>query len=176
MVTDDIAARVRSYMQHQATKSTSAIYDLVATSQQRYLDVISNLDDQLAAKKPAPEEWSVRELTRHVIAAQDGVTDIVANISRGAMPAPGDRPRGLGMILDEDGRPFARYVEQLRTVNEKMLGAIASLPPESDINKTMTTPHPFFGELNCLEWAVFQRVHDEDHVQHAQKILAAVRA
>jgi hypothetical protein len=29
--------------------------------------------------------------------------------------------------------------------------------------------------LNCKEWAAFQRVHDEDHVQHAEKILAAVR-
>jgi hypothetical protein len=38
----------------------------------------------------------------------------------------------------------------------------------------MTRPHPFFGELTAMQWAVFQRVHDEDHVQHVRKILAAV--
>jgi hypothetical protein len=40
-------------------------------------------------------------------------------------------------------------------------------------NIELKSPHPFFGPLNASEWAVFQRVHDEDHAQHAQKIIAA---
>jgi hypothetical protein len=44
--------------------------------------------------------------------------------------------------------------------------------PESP-NLELKAAHPFFGMLNCAEWAVFQRVHDEDHAQHAQKIIAA---
>ncbi|HEY8171957.1 MAG TPA: DinB family protein [Dehalococcoidia bacterium] len=174
MVTEDIAQRVRSYMQHQATKSREAIIDLVSKSQVRYLDVISSLDDSIAAKKPAADEWSVRELTRHVISAQDGVANIIARISRGQRPAPGESPRGPGLMADDDRRPFAAYVEEVRAVNAKVLDTIRSLPSDADIDTKLTVPHPFFGELNCLEWAIFQRVHDEDHVQHSQKILAAV--
>jgi hypothetical protein len=80
------------------------------------------------------------------------------------------------MLLEDDGRPFAEYVAELRDVNARMLAAIDGLPTDDSINTTMTAAHPFFGELNCLEWTVFQRVHDEDHVQHAQKILASVGA
>jgi hypothetical protein len=172
MVSQDIVERVKSYMRHQATKPHDAILDIVATSQGRYLDVVGGLDDDVAAKKPAPDEWSVRELTRHVIQAQAGVADIVQHASRGQRPPPGDRPRAAGTMMDDDGRPFAAYVAELRDVNARMLEAIRALPDAPDTS--LMLPHPFFGDLNCLEWAVFQRVHDEDHVQHAQKILAAV--
>jgi hypothetical protein len=40
----------------------------------------------------------------------------------------------------------------------------------------MTRAHPWFGELNCREWAVFQRVHDEDHIRHAGKMVEAIRS
>lgn len=170
MVTQDIAERVRSYMQHQAGKPRESIVDLVTTSQQRYLDVVGGLSDDVAARKPAADEWSVRELTRHVISAQDGVADIVGSISRGQAPDAGERRPG--MMLADDSRPFAELVDQLRTVNARMIETIRDVP--ADPNTEMTAKHPFFGELNCLEWAVFQRVHDEDHVQHAGKILAAV--
>ena len=54
-----------------------------------------------------------------------------------------------------------------------MLETILGLPDAPDTS--ITPPHPFFGDLNCREWAAFQRVHDEDHIQHAAKILAVVR-
>jgi hypothetical protein len=63
-------------------------------------------------------------------------------------------------------------IERLRGSNERLLDAIAAMPDEPDTNAVSS--HPFFGDLNCLEWAVFQRVHDADHTQHAQKILAVV--
>jgi len=33
--------------------------------------------------------------------------------------------------------------------------------------------HFLFGELNALEWAVFQRVHDGDHSNQIQQITSA---
>jgi hypothetical protein len=76
------------------------------------------------------------------------------------------------MMGDDDGRPFAAMIEELRALDAEMLQTIRDLPAAPDTSVTPT--HPFFGPLNCLEWAAFQRVHDEDHVQHAGKILAAV--
>lgn len=172
MLPQDVRDRVVSYLQYQATKPREAIVDLVRTSQQRYLDVVSAVDDEAASKKPAAEEWSIRELLRHVIKAEDDVALLVEHLSRGAMPPPDvTGRRGTGSQIEDDGRPLSELIEELRGVNDTMIANIRSLPEPPDLETK--APHPFFGQLNCLEWAVFQRVHDEDHVQHAQKILAA---
>lgn len=172
MIPDDVRERVTGYIRHQATKSRESILDLVRTSQQRYLDAISGADEQQAAKKPGPEDWSLRELVRHVISAQGAVVDLVHHLSRGSMPPQQEGPRGIGMQIEDDGRPFAAYIDELRQVNARLIDAIAQAPEEPDLE--LKASHPFFGPLNSMEWAVFQRVHDEDHVQHAQKILAAI--
>jgi hypothetical protein len=138
-------------------------------SQQKYLEIISGLSDEIVAKKPAPDEWSIRELTRHVLSAETGVTALVHNLARGEAPPKGG---GAGQLVDDNGGPFALYVDQLRALNGRMLETIADLPAEPNLEAK--APHPFFGPLNCKEWAAFQRIHDEDHVQHAQKILAAI--
>ncbi len=166
---DEVRDRVTSYIQHQGKKSPEALVDLVRTSQQRYIDVIASLSDDVAAKTPAPGEWSVRELTLHVIDAQSGVSSLVQLLAIGERPKGGAGP---GRMIDDDGRSFEKYVQMLREVNARMLDAISNLPPQPNLEEA--APHPFFGPLNCKEWAAFQRVHDEDHVQHAQKILAAL--
>ena len=76
------------------------------------------------------------------------------------------------MTVEDDARPFDGWIVDLRTANDKMIETILHLPVTPDL--TVTPAHPFFGPLNCREWAAFQRVHDEDHVQHAEKILAVV--
>ena len=168
---EEVRDRVTSYIQHQGTKSHEAIIELVRTSQQRFLDVIGGISDDIAAKKPAPDEWSLRELVRHVLDAEESVSLLVHNLSRGMGPPEGRR---AGRMVEDTGQPMAEYVEQLRALNERMLYAIQGMPQDPNIEEK--APHPFFGPLNCKEWAAFQRVHDEDHVQHAQKILAAVGA
>ena len=169
-VPDDVVARVRSYIQHQGAKSKDGLADLVRTSQQRYLDVVGAISDEVAAKKPADDEWSIRELTRHVITTETYVTGLIWHTARAQEPPP--LPGSIGMTVDDDARPFAGWITELRDANAKMLETILTLPDAPDI--AIKPAHPFFGPLNCREWAAFQRVHDEDHVQHAGKILVAV--
>ena len=167
MVTDDVRARVLSYIQHQAGKSREAIIGLVSGSQAQLLDVVSGVDEATAGRAPAEGEWSIRELLRHVISAEDGVSKIVRGLAVGQVQAG---ERSVGSKVEDD--TAAALVERLRASNQRLLDVIAELPAAPDT--TAVAKHPFFGDLNCLEWAVFQRVHDADHAQHAQKILAAV--
>jgi len=169
-IPDDVRARVVSYIQHQGAKSKDGLADLVRTSQQRYVDVVAAVSDEIAAMKPAADEWSIRELTRHVATTERFVADLIWHSARGQEPPP--RPGGIGMTIADDARPFAGWVAELRDANAKMLETILGLPDAPDI--AIKPAHPFFGPLNCREWAAFQRVHDEDHVQHAGKILAAI--
>ena len=88
-------SRVQSYLQHQGTKSKEALADLVRTSQQRYVDAVSAVSDELAARKPADDEWSIRELTRHVVTTERFVAALIWHAARAQEPPP--RPGGLGM-------------------------------------------------------------------------------
>ena len=106
--------------------------------------------------------------TRHVVGAEEGVARLVEMLARGEKAKRDAQP---GSMVDDDGVSYTALIERLHVANEKMLAAIRGLPADAD--KETRSPHPFFGELNCYEWAVFQRIHDSDHIQHAQKIVAA---
>ena len=167
MVSEDVRERVRSYIQHQAQKPKTEIADMVAESQQRLLGVLSTHDDASAAKPEAPGEWCLFELTSHVVSAEEGVASLVERLARGETAKRDGQP---GQMVDEPGG-YPALLERLQSANAKMLSAIRGLPDYPDLETKSV--HPFFGELNCTEWAVFQRVHDSDHIQHAQKIIAA---
>ncbi|MEX0750320.1 MAG: DinB family protein, partial [Dehalococcoidia bacterium] len=93
-------------------------------------------------------------------------------LARGTTPPAEDLVgAGIGMIPADDGRPYAEALAELRQRNADLLDAVRSLPDAPNLE--MQLPHPFFGPLNCLEWAGFQRVHDLDHIQHARRIIAA---
>lgn len=169
MVSEDVAQRVTSYIQHQAQKPHDELLALVEENQRRLVALVENISDERSRVAPPGEgeQWCLRELLLHVVAAERGVANIVRHASRGEQP----ETRGGPASQDADaGQPFADIVATLRSVNADMLDAIRTLPaePQTDIKPK----HPFFGPLNCLEWAVFQRVHDADHIQHAQRILA----
>lgn len=168
MVSEDVAARVVSYMRHQAAKPPEAVAGIVADGQQRLLAIFSGCDEATAERGPGEGEWSLHELLRHVVSAERGVARVVAMLARGEKP---ERESLAGSLGDE--APYGALIDELRTTNAAMLDAIRSLPADADTETTYA--HPFFGELNCREWAVFQKVHDEDHSQHAGKILAAMR-
>jgi hypothetical protein len=169
VLSDDVRARVTSYIQHQGTKSADGLAALVGTSQQRFIELAAAVPEDISAKQPAEGEWSMRELIRHVIGAEALVAALVHDLARGVEKS---RDGGLGMTIADDRRPYAGFVEQLRATNAAMLEAINGLPENPNLE--LKSRHPFFGPLNCREWAAFQRVHDEDHVQHGTKIVAAV--
>ena len=132
----EVRDRVVSYIQHQGGKSPEALVALVRTSQQRYVDVISSVSDEVASKKPAPDEWSVRELTRHVLDAEDSVSILVHNLSRGMGPPEG---RNAGRMVEDDGGPFAEFVEQLKALNARMLYAIEGMPEDPNLEEKART-------------------------------------
>jgi len=170
MVAEDVRERIVSYIKHQAGKPNDDIASLVVERQQRLLDVVGALPDERASAIPGGETWSIRHLVRHVIDAETAVERLIHGLALGERPDTGRR--GVGSMMDDDGRPFAALIDDLRELNGRLVETVRGLPAEPDLDTTAA--HPFFGELNCREWAAFQRVHDADHIQHAQKILAAL--
>ncbi len=177
MVSEDIQARRDEYlaiMHAHGTKSPEAIVASVRETQATLLAIYRSVQEDIAQLKPAPEEWSLRELAIHTVFTERLIAKLIHHIARSSAPSAEDlEGAGIGMMpKDDEGRSFSQIVDDLERTNVTLLQAVRDLPDVPDM--AMQLPHPFFGPLNCLEWAGFQRVHDLDHIQHARKILAAV--
>lgn len=171
MVTDDIRERILVYVRELASQPPSQIAAEMAASQEQFLSQLEGISDDVAARRPAEGEWSLRELLRHVVLADEIVARTIAALAQGnAVVGGGIAERGT--MLDDDGRSFAAYVAAARDAGAHLLDTIRDIGPSSSV--TTMERHPLLGRLNCVEWAASQRVHAADHTQHAAKIIAAV--
>ena len=177
MVSEDIQQRREEYMQmmhEHGSKSREQIIDSVSETQEKLFDIFSSAPDEQASRKPADDEWSLHELAQHAVFTERLIAKLIYHSARGSAPAAEDlEGAGIGMMPKNNDHTYQQVIDDLRRVNKELLDAVRGLPEQPD--RELKPPHPFFGPLNCLEWAGFQRVHDTDHIQHAQKILAATR-
>jgi hypothetical protein len=161
--------RVKSYVQHQASKSNEAIVDMVVHNHERLLGVLDGHVEAFTQRRPGEGEWSLRELLRHSIDAVQIVDNIIAALGKGEHP---DAPGADATMIADDGRTYADLIGVLREANASMVRTIAAIPTDAPLETK--TRHAFLGPLNAREWYVVQRLHDEDHIQHAGKIIAAL--
>jgi hypothetical protein len=177
-ISDDIQRRREAYlalMHDHGLKSRDAIAESVRETQAELLAIFRSCDEARASRAPAEGEWGMRELALHALFTERLIARLIEHLSRGTTPpAEAFAGAGIGMMPKDDGRPYEAVVRDLAAANEVLLAAVRDVP--DDPNTELKLPHPFFGPLNGLEWAGFQRVHDTDHIQHARKILAAVPA
>jgi hypothetical protein len=175
MVSQDIVDAREQYvalMQEHSSMRPDAIVESLRETQDELLAIFRSVSDKQASVKPAPDEWSMHELALHAAFTERLIAKLVHHISRGGTPSAEDfKGAGIGMMPEEDSRTYGEVLDELASRNADILHAVRELPEAP--NTEMKLPHPFFGPLNCLEWAGFQRVHDLDHIQHARKIIAA---
>lgn len=176
MVSENIARRRDEYMQLIRDIGRQAPADIVrsvAETQDALLVLLRLAPESRVLQQPAPGEWCLRDLALHAMFTEQLISKLIHHVSRGSLPPPEDLAgAGIGMMPAGDTRRYADVVAHLTVVNAELLDAVHNLPETP--NTEMLVPHPFFGPLNCLEWAGFQRVHDTDHIQHAQQIPAVV--
>jgi hypothetical protein len=135
--------------------------------------IFESASEEQALRAPTAGEWGLRDLAIHAVFTERLIAKIIHHGSRGEVPSAEDLAgAGIGMMPPEDNRPYEEIIDALRRTNADLLASVRTLPESP--NMEMKMPHPFFGPLNCLEWAGFQRVHDLDHIQHGRRILRAV--
>ena len=177
MVSADIQGRRDEYLQimhDHGAMPPAQIVESVRASQAEFLAVLTAIPEEQALRKPAPDEWSLRELALHAAFTERLIGKLIHHAARGEAPPRADlEGAGIGMMPSDEGQAYAAILADLDRYNAALLDAVRALPEAPDLE--FRIPHPFFGPLNCLEWAGFQRVHDTDHIQHAQKIIAATR-
>jgi uncharacterized protein (TIGR03083 family) len=168
MVTEDARQRLVSYLGHQSSKDVPVLVELVEEQRGRLLALLDGLSKEQVAFRPAPDQWSIADVLRHVIAGEEHVALIVESLARGVVPGG---KRVIGRQTPEEGQPLAALVERLRAARADLLARIRGWPASPDLAATFG--HPFFGPLNCKGWLAFQRLHDADHIGQLEQIKAA---
>ena len=169
----EIVERVTGYIRHNATKEPQALRGLVQQGHDQFAGLIDGLSEEQGRWKPGADEWCALELLHHVVSAKRGVARICQRL------ASGEQVPGTGREGDEQdgitrGEPFASLAEArpaMEAAHQDLLAFIDG--PLAAANVETRFNHFIFGDLNCREWAAFQRVHDGDHSGQLEKIKAA---
>jgi hypothetical protein len=171
-VPDEMVQRIIGYIQHNAKKDGAAVRELVEQGHAQISGQLAGMSEAQGAFKPAPGEWSALELMAHVVTAKRGVARICARLARGEEVS---RFGGEGEEQDGiTGGGFASLAEAraaMDAAHAELLAFVDGGLPGAD--EAARYRHFLFGDLNCREWAVFQRVHDGDHANQVEKIKAA---
>jgi hypothetical protein len=168
---DDPFARVRGYLLSQTQK-----YDLVdlwprvIAERLNYLQAIEDVTEEQARWRPGHGEgedaWGILEITQHLTGWTRNVLDMLEAMTQGRegtkLP-PGHLDADPSKSLAEARRELVEASMELT----ELMGR-----PGMDADLSMTVDHPFFGPLNVRGWALFQRVHDVDHVGQVKKLRA----
>jgi hypothetical protein len=164
-------ARVRGYLLSQTEK-----YDLVdlwprvIAERLNYLQAIEGVTDAQAAWRPGHGEgedaWSILEITQHITTWTRNVVAMLEAMSQGQEGSK--LPPGY---LDAD--LTKSLAQSRRELIEATMGlSVFMARPNADKDLSMTVEHPFFGPLTIRGWALFQRVHDVDHVAQVNTLKA----
>ena len=76
-----------------------------------------------------------------------------------------------GMMRGEPYTAIADARADVEKAHQEMLSFIDNSLPKANLE--VRFHHFIFGDLNCAEWAAFQRVHDADHSAQIEQIKTA---
>ena len=161
--------KIRQYLVGQAERRDWwELWPRVIGARAEMLDALASITDTQADWRPAPDNWTILEVAQHALNSSSGVRGLVESLARGEPGQRGEtRERG-----DIDGATSIDTVRrELTTDAIAWAGLIDRLPAEPSYEGT--SPHMFFGELNCRAWYLFQRIHDRDHVGQIGQVRAA---
>ena len=166
-VTDEVRERLLSYISHQVSRGPDSIRSAVEKGHEQVMGVIDGVSEEQATFKPDAETWSILEVLRHAVDAKRRNVAGCAALARG-QTSDGSAQTGRA---GEELPSLAAARSALEASHDDLLAFVESLSPATNLEARYE--HPWFGELNCQEWAVFQRIHDGDHAEQIEQVKAA---
>ncbi len=164
-IPDDRRAAAIAFIHEASARTPKEIEALVQQGHDHLFAALAGVSESQAAHKPSADDWSILELMAHVVTTKRVVVALSTNLGDGHLPA------GFGPQFEEaaaqDGVTVARFdtLAEARSAaqaaHEDLLAYIRRL--DAGVNTEIRFKHFVFGALNSREWAVFQRIHDDNH-------------
>ena len=163
-----------SFIQEHAGKPPAAIEAVVQAGQDELLALISGMSDDQACFTPGKGEWSALDVMAHVVTTKQVTVGLCRSLGEGVWPP------GIGPEWEEeaaqDGITTASFssIIAARDAAQAAHSELVELIHELDrANTDVRFKHYIFGPLNAREWAVFQRIHDGDHIPQIERLVAS---
>jgi hypothetical protein len=166
-----------------ALKSLQATHDA-------FLKSIAGLSEQQWKFKPAPDRWSVAEVSEHIAISESTIFALVQGKIMASPAAPEKRAEDkftdqqiLTMIPDRSHKaqapeflkPTNRWAtrEELVAAFEKSRGAtIDYVRNTNDDLRDHFGPHPALGTLDAYQWILLISAHSERHTKQIEEVKA----
>jgi hypothetical protein len=172
------------------TRLTEIIAYLDA-SRGRLLDSVAHVHPSFAEISPRDGVWSVAEILTHLALVEAGVAKLVARSvlwgkEKGVGPETSDesvlssldsfslveRPRPLAAPERVTPPQDSRMDEALRSLADSRRALKDALAEGDGMDlAVISRPHPYFGDLNLYQWAVFIGKHEERHMHQIERAL-----
>jgi hypothetical protein len=170
----------------QADRDSAVKY--LASTKQGVLDATAGLSEAQWNFKPAPDRWSVAEVTEHIAAAEDYLRGMVTEQVMKAPPRPeGDDVKAIDeMVLakvpdrtnkvqaPEPLKPTNRFGSpqaSLKHFEETRQQTLDFLKQHDDL-RAHAADSPFDKKLDGYEWILFIAAHSDRHTKQINEVKA----
>jgi hypothetical protein len=161
---EDARQQVVSYVKHQASKSTADLLGLVDRAAGWIEKSLEGVSESQARFCPEPGEWCIADVLRHVEASMRGTARLVSALAAGEKADV----KGIEPVVEAGPETLAELRDGVAQSYDEVRAAVAAIPEGAELGATAY--HPFFGDLNCREWAAFVYVHSRDHADQIEKV------
>lgn len=167
---DDPIHQAISYMRYQGAKSFEDLTVLLERTEKQWAGKLEGMSEQQATFQPQGE-WCAKEVINHLITANRGINQTIADMAGVESPHKTERAKAMGEMSDELTRlSIAELRGEVGDVFREITQLMTSLQGNDKLDQQF--PHPIFGPLNLKEWFAFHRVHAMDHIGQIDQIKA----
>jgi len=155
---------------------------------------VASLSPEDAARRPAPDAWSVDEILTHLSLVEPGVAKRIAKSVGKAKGEGLERETAVSPVLGSLDGPALDRLNEKQVAPEfvdpksvlSMTEALAALArsreglrhamSEADgwALEKVVAPHPRLGVLDMYQWLVFLGRHERRHLAQIERTIAAV--
>lgn len=119
---------------------------------------------RLRGMEDSSRHWSILMTLQHLVIVNNGTLGLIKSLVAGRAPTKA--------VSTADVKPSPdvthAIVKEFSVASEKFISDLATLP---NIQSTVTSPHPWFGELSAADWHFFAGFHMTIHRKQIEEII-----
>ncbi|HKM85376.1 MAG TPA: DinB family protein [Terriglobales bacterium] len=172
-----------------ATERDAALNSLQATHD-AFLKSIAGLSEKQWRFKPAPDRWSVAEVSEHIAVSESAIFGLIQSKFMTSPAAPEKRAEVAGkdemvlkMVPDRSHKvqapeflkPTSRWAtreELTKAFEDSRKATMDYVRTTNDDLRDHFGPHPVLGSLDAYQWILLISAHSERHTRQIEEVKA----
>lgn len=142
---------------------------------------VDKLTDEEINKKPADDQWSIRQIMEHLARMEGGIAKTIAEqLNAKDKHTTPDKPIELTINRDikvqapdvmVPGDDFVALdaLKQKLAYTHDQLNQVAAHADDEEL-AARSYPHPVFGELNLKQWIPLLGYHEKRHIEQIREV------